>query len=83
MSFTSLIVPLFPTLSTLWADLGISSPFPLLAQIEESSQALSSADIEPFVLTSVLLSLVVIFLASKVGGELCARIDLPPVLGEL
>ncbi len=40
--------------------------------------------VEPsMVLASVLLSLVVIYFASKVGGELCARINLPPVLGEL
>ncbi|WP_448381131.1 cation:proton antiporter [Gloeomargarita sp.] len=35
------------------------------------------------VLIAVLLSLAVIYLASRVGGELCARFDLPPVLGEL
>ncbi len=35
------------------------------------------------VLAGVLLSLVVIYTASKLGGELCARINLPPVLGEL
>ena len=35
------------------------------------------------VLAGVLLSLVVIFLASKIGGELCNRVNLPPVLGEL
>jgi Kef-type K+ transport system membrane component KefB len=35
------------------------------------------------VLAGVLLSLVVIFLASKIGGELCDRLNLPPVLGEL
>ena len=35
------------------------------------------------VLAGVLLSLVVIYLASKLGGEICARINLPPVLGEL
>jgi Kef-type K+ transport system membrane component KefB len=35
------------------------------------------------VLAGVLLSLIVIFLASKIGGELCVRVDLPPVLGEL
>ena len=35
------------------------------------------------VLAAVLLSLVVIYLASKLGGEFCARINLPPVLGEL
>lgn len=35
------------------------------------------------VLAAVLLSLVVIYFASKLGGELCSRINLPPVLGEL
>ncbi len=35
------------------------------------------------VLAAVLLSLVVIYFASKLGGEVCARINLPPVLGEL
>jgi len=35
------------------------------------------------VIAAVLLSLVVIYFASKVGGEVCARINLPPVLGEL
>ncbi|NJM45777.1 MAG: cation:proton antiporter [Alkalinema sp. RU_4_3] len=37
----------------------------------------------PIVLTGVLLSLVVIYVASKLGGELSKRLDLPPVLGEL
>ena len=35
------------------------------------------------VLAGVLLSLVVIYLASKVGGEFSNRVGLPPVLGEL
>ena len=35
------------------------------------------------VLAGVLLSLVVIYFASKVGGELSNRLGLPPVLGEL
>jgi Kef-type K+ transport system membrane component KefB len=43
----------------------------------------SEAEIEPLVLASVLLSLIVVYLAAKVGGELCARVNLPPVLGEL
>lgn len=43
----------------------------------------SEAEIEPLVLASVLLSLIVVYLAAKLGGELCARINLPPVLGEL
>ncbi len=43
----------------------------------------SEADIEPLVLAGVLLSLIVVYLAAKIGGELCARINLPTVLGEL
>ncbi len=48
---------------------------PVLATIETESA--------PLVLAGVLLSLVMVYFASKVGGELCSRIDLPPVLGEL
>lgn len=52
------------------------SSVPWLAEIAE-------AEVEPLVLTSVLLSLIVVYLAAKIGGELCARVNLPPVLGEL
>jgi Kef-type K+ transport system membrane component KefB len=38
---------------------------------------------ESLILAGVLLSLVVIYFASKLGGEICARLNLPPVLGEL
>ncbi|MGK7945798.1 MAG: cation:proton antiporter [Microcystaceae cyanobacterium] len=37
----------------------------------------------PVVLTGVLLSLVIVYLASKLGGELSKAVNLPPVLGEL
>ncbi|MBD0267475.1 MAG: cation:proton antiporter [Cyanobacteria bacterium Co-bin8] len=47
------------------------------------AEAPSEAELEPLVVASVLLSLVVIYLAAKLGGEICARINLPPVLGEL
>ncbi len=60
---------------------GISSELwfnPLLAAAAESESENSS-----IVLAGVLLSLVIIYFASKLGGEVCARIDLPPVLGEL
>ncbi|EKQ70593.1 Kef-type K+ transport system, membrane component [Leptolyngbyaceae cyanobacterium JSC-12] len=50
-------------------------PPPLLATAE--------AENAPIVLTGVLLSLVVIYLASKVGAEISKRLDFPPVLGEL
>jgi Kef-type K+ transport system membrane component KefB len=57
----------------------------LLAAVEAG--AVEASEVEAsngsLVLAGVLLSLVVIFLASKIGGELCNRIDLPPVLGEL
>ncbi|KYC38684.1 sodium:proton antiporter [Scytonema hofmannii PCC 7110] len=49
---------------------------PLLATATEAADS-------SMVLAAVLLSLVVIYLASKVGGELSNRIGLPPVLGEL
>jgi Kef-type K+ transport system membrane component KefB len=41
------------------------------------------AENAPIVLSSVLLSLVVIYLSSKLGSELAQRFDFPPVLGEL
>ena len=53
----------------------ISSPL-LLAETAE-------AELGPIVLAGVLVSLIVIYLASKLVGELCARVNLPPVLGEL
>ncbi len=52
---------------------------PLLAEVETSIESTSG----PYILGAVLLSLVVVYFASKLGGEVCARIDLPPVLGEL
>ncbi|MGK7930398.1 MAG: cation:proton antiporter [Microcystaceae cyanobacterium] len=51
---------------------------PLLA-----AETASSAETSSLVLVSVLLSLVVVYLASKLGGEICFRLNLPPVLGEL
>ena len=57
---------------------------PLLAAVtEETEAAASSADVAPIILAGVLLSLVVIYIASKLGGEVCLRLNLPPVLGEL
>ncbi|MEM8643022.1 MAG: cation:proton antiporter [Cyanobacteria bacterium P01_G01_bin.54] len=46
--------------------------------------ALTQPEADPaLVLAGVLLSLVVIYIASKLGGELSKLVDLPPVLGEL
>lgn len=56
-------------------NLCFSKTIPLLAATTEVDA--------PVVLASVLLSLVVIYLASTIGGELCARMNLPPVLGQL
>lgn len=67
---------------TAWVASSIFSiPFVLPANplLATATEAESSA----LVLAGVLLSLVVVYLASKIGGELCARINLPPVLGEL
>ncbi len=54
----------------------INFPLPLLASATETADS-------SMVLAAVLLSLVVIYFASKVGGELSNRFGLPPVLGEL
>ncbi len=54
----------------------INFSFPLLASTTEAADS-------SMVVEAVLLSLVVIYLASKVGGELSNRVGLPPVLGEL
>ena len=63
------------------STISIPSQFPsaiptLLATATEAENA-------PMILTGVLLSLVVIYIASKLGGELSKAVDLPPVLGEL
>lgn len=64
------ILPAFGTgLSSLMAPL----PFLATAEAEDS----------PIILSGVLLTLVVIYLASKLGGEAAQRLDFPPVLGEL
>lgn len=68
------LLPGFPPLTP---DVPLSWPVsPLLATTAE-------AEAGPLVLAGVLLSLVIIYFASKLGGEICARINLPPVLGEL
>ena len=60
------------------SSLPFSTHFHLLATANESEAESSS-----LVLAGVLLSLVIIYFASKLGGEICSRINLPPVLGEL
>jgi len=72
MIFSEPIVNSFTWLNFL--TIGLQPP--LLATTNEAEYA-------PIVLTGVLLSLVVIYLASKIGGELFRMMDLPPVLGEL
>ena len=55
---------------------------PLIATATETANE-SDAEEGTLVLAGVLLTLVVIYFASKLGGEICSRINLPPVLGEL
>ena len=68
------------------ANLGVNYlphlDLPLTTIIATTHEA-ESADNSSLVLAGVLLSLVAIYFASKVGSELCSRINLPPVLGEL
>ncbi len=62
-----------PVLMT-WVD-----SWPLLPVVA----AAPTAETGTFVLVAVLLSLIAVYLVSKLGGELSKRLDLPPVLGEL
>jgi len=65
-----------PTITALSSGMAsLVAPIPLLATVE--------AENSPIVLAGVLLSLVVIYLASKLGAEVAKRFDFPPVLGEL
>ncbi|MCA1993525.1 MAG: cation:proton antiporter [Coleofasciculus sp. S288] len=67
---------------TAWVTLlAPTNSLPLLAAATEATT--NEAENSAMVLAGVLLSLVVIYSASKLGGELCARINMPPVLGEL
>ncbi|WP_036486140.1 cation:proton antiporter [Myxosarcina sp. GI1] len=63
-----------------------STDYTLFAAATEATSevvAESGAEEGTLILAGVLLSLVVIYFASKLGGEICSRINLPPVLGEL
>jgi Kef-type K+ transport system membrane component KefB len=53
--------------------------FMLLATAAAEAPAANAA----LVLAGVMLSLMVIYLASRLGSEICARLNLPTVLGEL
>jgi Kef-type K+ transport system membrane component KefB len=61
----------------------LTVPFAAFQSTQLWLAEVSEAEIEPLILASVLLSLIVVYLSAKLGGELCARINLPPVLGEL
>jgi hypothetical protein len=52
-----------------------SQIIPLLATATESDSA--------SIMAGVLISLIVIYLASIIGAEICARLNMPPVLGQL
>jgi Kef-type K+ transport system membrane component KefB len=54
---------------------GLQIPQPLLATAESENA--------PIILSGVLLTLIIIYTASKIGSEIAKRLDLPPVLGEL
>ncbi|MGC9503564.1 cation:proton antiporter [Baaleninema sp.] len=56
--------------------------FPTILATATEAAVEAEAD-GPTVLGGVLLSLVVIYLASKLGGEIFSRLNLPPVLGDL
>ena len=64
-----------PDLICHWDGSSLSLPTPLLAVV--------TAEHTPILMTGILLSLVIIYLASKIGAEVSQRLNFPPVLGEL
>jgi Sodium/hydrogen exchanger family len=69
MILSNILPPFSGGIATLMA------PMPFLAT--------AVAEDSPIILSGVLLTLVVIYLASKFGAEVARRLDFPPVLGEL
>lgn len=75
----SLFGIMFPV--SIFSSVGID-PLPLLANVNEGISEAAQVD-GNIVLLAVLLSLVAIYTASKVGGEFFNWLGFPPVLGEL
>ncbi|MGB3238627.1 MAG: cation:proton antiporter [Geitlerinemataceae cyanobacterium] len=72
-------IPWVSSIAPMFSLSEASSSLTLLATATESEASAESS----VVMSGVLLSLVVVYFASKIGGEICARINLPPVLGDL
>ncbi len=62
---------------------GMTIPSALSKPLSSSIATIPEAEYGPWVLAGVLLTLITIYTASKLGGELSKRLNLPPVLGEL
>jgi Kef-type K+ transport system membrane component KefB len=74
---------IMPWINTWVGAMPLFNAVPVLLIAEVGGEVNVGAEAAPLILAGVLLCLTVIYLASKVGGELCVRINLPPVLGEL
>jgi len=66
-----------------WVNSFTTSFFPTWGKTTSLLATATESENSALVLAGVLLSLVVIYLASKIGGEFANRVGLPPVLGEL
>jgi len=66
-----------------WVNSFTTSLFPTWGKTTSLLATATESENSALVLAGVLLSLVVIYLASKIGGESANRVGLPPVLGEL
>ncbi len=78
MSFATGMINLSP-----WSLLFLPMSFPDFSQQGYLLLAEAAPQTGSLVLEGTLLSLVIIYFASKLVGEICARINLPTVLGEL
>ncbi len=68
-------LPIAPPIEHYFATASSWLPTPLLAVVE--------AENAPILMTGILLSLVIIYLASKIGAEIAQRLNFPAILGEL
>ncbi len=63
--------------------LAVEAAAPVEPDRVSGTESLGAANLSPLILVAVLMSLVVIYLASRVAGEIAVRLSFPPVLGEL
>lgn len=82
MSFADLMIDIITWVNAFTPTNSLLSAGQILHLLATAAETVVEAE-SSMVLAGVLLSLVVVYLASKIGGELSNSLGFPPVLGEL